>query len=99
LFEIQANAVRIASQQQNAGINGFLPSLSERLKHAEKAALSGGPDDPGRVQDTHFLGSYQWDYCRRLAKISGFYDKEIENYIATNKVIVEGKDHMSISSY
>lgn len=90
LFEIQANAVRIASQQQNSGISGFLPSLSERQKHAEKAALSGGPDDPGRVQDTHFLGSHQWDYCLGLAKISGFYDKDIENYIATNKVIAEG---------
>lgn len=86
LFKIQANAVRKALQQHNSGLHEILPSLSERLQHAEKAALNGGPDDPGRVQDTHFLGSHQWNYCRRLAKLSGFYDEDTENYIATNKV-------------
>ena len=86
LFEIQANAVQIAAQQHYNVHNGILPSLQERLKDAARDAASGGPNDPGRVQDTHYLGSYQWDYCRRLAKIGGFYDNTIENYIATNKV-------------
>jgi hypothetical protein len=86
LFEIQANAVKIVLQQYSAGHNGILPSLSDRLEEAERDAESGGPDDHGRVQDTHYLGSYQWDYCRRLAQIGGFYDQSIENYIATNKV-------------
>lgn len=81
LFEIQANAVRVATQKHDV-----LPPLTERLKDAERDATSGGPDHPGRVQDTHYLGSHQWDYCRKLAKIGEFYDKPLENYIATNKV-------------
>ena len=87
LFEIQANAVRIASQLHYTGQGDILPSMIERLKDAKRDACSGGPDDPGRIQDTHYLGSYQWDYCRKLAKIGKFYDQSLENYIATNKVL------------
>jgi len=86
LFEIQATAVRIASELQYAAQDGILPSLSERLEAAERDASSGGPDEPGRVQDTHYLGPHQWEYCRKLAKLGRFYDAPLENYIATNKV-------------
>ena len=89
MFEIQANAVRIASEQYFTGQKSILPSLSDRLKAAKRDAESGGPDNPGRVQDTHYLGSHQWDYCRKLAKIGGFYDPSIENYIATNKELYD----------
>jgi hypothetical protein len=86
MFEIQANVVREVCQLQFTGQDGILPPSTERLKAAELDAASGGPDDPGRIQDTHFLGSYQWDYCRKLAKLGGFYDQSTENYISTNKV-------------
>eukprot|EP00804_Cyclotella_cryptica_P030942 CCRYP_019609-RA/>CCRYP_019609-RA protein AED:0.25 eAED:0.25 QI:87/1/1/1/1/1/2/424/586 len=85
LFEIQANAVRIASELHYSGQSGILPSLAERLEAAERDASSGGPESPGRVQDTHYLGSHQWEYCRKLAKLGRFYDQSLENYIATNK--------------
>ncbi|KAL7520039.1 hypothetical protein ACHAWX_005180 [Stephanocyclus meneghinianus] len=89
LFEIQANAVRTAYELQFAGQSGILPSLSERLEAAECDASSGGPEEPGRVQDTHYLGPHQWDYCRRLAKLGRFYDASLENYIATNKELYD----------
>ena len=89
MFEIQANAVRIASEQHYTGQTSILPSLSDRLKGAEQDAASGGPDNPGRVQDTHYLGSHQWDYCRKMAKIAGFYNQSTENYIATNKELYD----------
>lgn len=89
LFEIQANAVRIATQQHCIGQDGILPHLTERLKDAERDAVSGGPDDSGRLQDTHYLGSYQWDYCRKIATISGVYDRSLENYISTNKQLYD----------
>eukprot|EP00956_Cyclotella_meneghiniana_P038016 scaffold147757_cov27-Cyclotella_meneghiniana.AAC.1 len=86
LFEIQANAVRIATQQHCIiGRNTILPIMSVRLQDAERDAVSGGPNGSGRVQDTHSLGSHQWDYCRDIAKISGLYDSSVENYLAVNK--------------
>eukprot|EP00956_Cyclotella_meneghiniana_P023713 scaffold46697_cov72-Cyclotella_meneghiniana.AAC.2 len=85
LFEIQANAVRIATQQYCVGQNTILPIMSDRLQDAERDAVSGGPNGSGRVQDTHSLGSQQWDYCRDIAKISGVYDSSMENYLAVNK--------------
>lgn len=85
MFEIQANAVRIALQQHCIGQNTIMPVMPDRLKDAERDAVSGGPKGSGRVQDTHSLGSHQWDYCRDIAKISGVYDSSMENYLAMNK--------------
>jgi len=87
LFELQSNAV--VSQLTSKVGSIPLPSLSERVVAAENDANSGGPDSPGRVMDTHFLGSHQWDYCRKLAKISGVYNDSMENYIATNKSLYD----------
>ena len=86
-FETQATAV--VSQLTSKAGSIPLPSLSERLAAAETDANSGGPNSPGRVQDTHFLGSHQWNYCRKLSKLSGLYDTETENYIATNKALYD----------
>ena len=86
LFEMQSAAV--VSQLASTPDSIPLPSPLERLAAAEHDAASGGPDCAGRVQDTHFLGSHQWDYCRKIAKISGEYDDDaMENYIATNEAL------------
>ncbi|KAL7533638.1 hypothetical protein ACHAWF_004567 [Thalassiosira exigua] len=85
LFEMQSSAV--ISQLLNQAGSIPLPSLSERLESAKSDAESGGPDYPGRVQDTHFLGPHQWDYCRKISKIAGTYDTSMKNYIATNEAI------------
>ncbi|KAL7469752.1 hypothetical protein ACHAXS_009998 [Conticribra weissflogii] len=66
-----------------------LPPPSERMEQARLDAASGGPESPGRVQDTHFLGSHQWDYCRNMAKMGGVYDESMEKYIATNKALYD----------
>lgn len=95
LCEIQAAAVVSQTRQQ---INGIpLPCLSERLAAASEDAASGGPNGT-RVQDTHNLASHQWDFCRKLAKISGDYDDEMEQFIATNKAIYDrsGKERKSM---
>jgi len=75
-----------------------LPSLPERMEQARLDAASGGPESSGRVQDTHFLGSYQWDYCRKMSRIGGVYDESMENYIATNKALYDrsGKERKQI---
>lgn len=86
LCEIQAAAVVSQTRHQVCGIP--LPCLSDRLAAASEDAASGGPNG-ARVQDTHNLASHQWDFCRKLAKISGDYDEEMEKFIATNKAIYE----------
>ncbi|KAK1740157.1 flavin-containing monooxygenase [Skeletonema marinoi] len=95
LCEIQAAAVGSQTRQQ---INGIpLPCLSDRLAAASEDAASGGPNG-ARVQETHNLASHQWDFCRKLAKISGDYDDEMEKFIATNKAIYDrsGKERKSM---
>jgi hypothetical protein len=81
----------------------MLPGLEERIVAAEKDASSGGPKPPGRVQDTHYLGSYQWDYCLKYAEYAGYHDNnndfdasplnksmsQLKKYIATNKAIYD----------
>lgn len=83
-FEMQAEAV---TAQFTADANSLaLPPVAERMKAANDDELSGGPQEQKRVLDTHYLGEYQWDYCRRLMKFAGLYDENMEDYIATNKV-------------
>lgn len=64
----------------------MLPDPASRAEEAASDSTTGGAKKNGRIQDTHFLGSKQWDYCRMMAKIGGNYNDEIEGYIATNKV-------------
>ena len=80
LFELQMEAVL------NQISHNMLPSLEERMAAAKKDAYVGGSKETGRIEDTHYLGSAQWDYCRELAKLAGLYDDKMEKYIATNKV-------------
>lgn len=97
LFEMQSTAVVSQLTAKDGSIP--LPPLPERLVAADRDANSGGPDSPGRVQDTHFLGSHQWDYCRKLAKIGGVYDDSMEDYIATNKALYDrsGKERKGMA--
>lgn len=84
LFEFQAEAVVAQFTSSTKGNN--LPYLNKRMEFAEEDALSGGPNDGGRIQDTHFLGNYQWDYVRRLARLAGTKDDEIDSYLETTVV-------------
>lgn len=88
-FELQAEAIvaQILKKTESNDMNSrSLPSLQERLSSAEADAQRGGPNEVGRVQDTHFLGSFQWDECRKYSQYAGNYDEAMERFIATNKV-------------
>jgi hypothetical protein len=77
----------------------LLPPLEQRLASAHDDATGGGPKQSttsgggGRVpQDTHFLGDFQWDYCRDMARWAGRgddadADDDLEGYIRTNQEI------------
>jgi len=90
LFELQAEAI--------AAQFGLLPTLDNRMKAAIKDANGGGPNVPGRVQDTHFLGGFQWDYCRKMSCLAGNYDDRMEGYLSLNKAIYDhaGKERKSM---
>lgn len=84
LFELQLEAIT-RHFDENSG--DALPSLRERLEAAKADAESGGAKGiDGRIQDTHFLGGAQWEYCREMAKLGDNYDDEMEKFIANNKV-------------
>jgi len=63
--------------------------LEQRLKAAKDQAKSGGPKAPGRIQDTHFLGSFQWAECTKYARFAGVCDESLIKYVETNKRIYE----------
>jgi hypothetical protein len=97
-FEFQSDAVVsqwISRSTNGGGTRGrggrdgiaSLPSTSERMALAERDANAGGPT--GRITDTHYLGSHQWEYCRSLSRMSGRYDDGTEDYICTNEAIYE----------
>ena len=84
--EFQAEAINAQFSSALSNTSSILPPLEERLQAAMKDACSGGGKENGRVQDTHYLGGTQWDYCRRLAKLAGTFDDTVDDYIATNQV-------------
>lgn len=84
-FELQAEA--IVSQWIESS-DWKLPNLEERLLSAKQDSNSGGPNGT-RIQDTHFLGSFQWNSCLHYAKCAGILDQDLEDYIATNKAIYD----------
>ena len=87
-FELQAQAM-VARLVNETGSIPF-PNLEARLAAAKEDRASGGPSDgPGRVEDTHYLGSFQWDYCRKMARIAGSLDGKTERFLATNKAIYD----------
>merc|ERR1719223_458187 len=59
------------------------------MEDAERDATSGGPKEPGRIQDTHFLGGFQWDECLKYAKFAGVCDDTLKKFIMTNKSIYD----------
>lgn len=88
LFELQAEAIA-RELLVLGGSSSLLPTEQERLEAAERDRIGGGPQGK-RVQDTHFLGNYQWDYCRRMATLSGQGDDEwLDKYIQTNQDIYD----------
>jgi Flavin-binding monooxygenase-like len=81
MAEFQAEAIHAQY------VDNQLPSLEERIVAAEREAGSGGSKENGRVpQDTHYLGEGQWEYCRRMAKLAGRHDQQVDDYIETNHV-------------
>jgi thioredoxin reductase len=93
LFEFQCEAVvqswfRANGKSKTGNNKQVLPNLQERFKNSLVDATSGGYGKVnGRVpQDTHYLGSAQWEYCRRMAIYAALFDDNIEQYITTNKV-------------
>merc|ERR1712238_242975 len=58
-------------------------------KESNRCMNSCGPNKPGRIRDTHYLGQFQWDEALKYAKFSGLYDENLKRYIMTNKAIYE----------
>jgi len=85
-YELQAEAVVKQLIGDSSSVSWQLPQLHERMKSAENDANSGGPNE-GRIQDTHFLGQWQWNECLKYAKYAGLYDDNLKRYIMTNKAI------------
>ena len=90
-FEFQAEAytrqlsVRLNNNDDTLGMK--VPSLlHERMEAAAKDKHSGGPKEVGRVQDSHYLGSFQWDACRKYAEYGNVLNEDVKKFIATNKV-------------
>lgn len=81
LFELQAEAVTAQLL-----LTSNLPSRQRRDEEATHDTLQGGSKQQGRIQDTHYLGTAQWTYCRNLADFANLLDEDMENYIATNQV-------------
>jgi thioredoxin reductase len=72
LFSLQA---RLVAAVYSGRV--ILPSASERMAlcEADKKARNQACL---RTKDAHYLGSMQWDYNRRLAKLAGVFDEELD---------------------
>ena len=83
-----ADAAATGTTSKIFPITTTLPSKKVRGEKAMIDANAGGyGKENGRIpEDTHFLGSYQWEYCRTMAQYANEYNDTIEAYIATNKV-------------
>ena len=88
LFELQIEAIVAQWTKEYK-----LPNLDKRIMLAERDASSGGPlrqHTKGRVQDSHFLGDFQWDYCRQLIQLAQLNDHEhVLEYIRTSQEIYD----------
>jgi len=88
-FELQAEACY--NVWNTKGVAN-LPGPLERHEAAQCDAVSGGqgkPSGTGRIEDTHYLGNAQWDYCREMAILAGNYDESLEQYLTINKEIYD----------
>jgi len=91
-FELQAEAV---AEGMRTGFEA-LPAREVRRVEAERDRVGGGAKGSvsangmvsgGRVVDTHFLGSYQWDYLRRMAELGKV--EGLENFIKSAEEIYD----------
>jgi hypothetical protein len=88
LMELQAEAVWEQLQLCT------LPDESKRMDEAQKDSIRGGAKATGRIQDTHYLGDDQWEYCKEMAQLAGLYDnnetsEQVDAYISMNKAIYD----------
>jgi Flavin-binding monooxygenase-like len=86
LFEMQSEAV-VAQWMKEY----MLPNLDDRKKLATEDANRGGPKpNSDRVQDSHFLGDFQWGYCRQMVGLAQLSDNDsVDEYIRTNQALYE----------
>lgn len=96
LFELQAEAIVAQIKIQRSGDGDgsseetggrTLPGLQERLEASQEDAKSGGPNTPGRLQDTHFLGSHQWKFLQLYAEYANVWDESLERYVKVNELL------------
>ena len=82
LSEFQANAIAYQALHNHEGL----------VKAAEEPI-----ETLARVQDTHYLGSKQWDYCREMSQLANSYDDATEEYITCNMEVFDfsGKERMA----
>jgi len=81
-FEIQAEAIVAQLLKQSPFP---LPDLDDRVFAAARDAEGGGPQNQ-RVQDTHYLGSHQWDWCRKYAEYAGVNDSNYGKFIIQTRL-------------
>jgi len=66
----------------------LLPDLEGRIKSAKVDFESGGSRG-GRVEDTHYLGSAQFDYLRDIAVLSSTHSDKNEKFLLAQEAIYE----------
>ena len=66
----------------------LLPDLEGRIKSAKVDFESGGSRG-GRVEDTHYLGSAQFDYLRGIAVLSSTHSDKNEKFLLAQEAIYE----------
>lgn len=79
LFDVQARLVA-----RVLGGEAELPGLPARLSAVDELYASRR-----RPEDTHHLGSQQWDYCRQLGRAGGFLDAELEAKLRAAEAIYD----------
>lgn len=91
--EFQAEALAQELLMWSTSASSSLPNRADRYQEALVDSTLGGAKQNGRVQDTHYLGGGQWDYCREMAKMAKLYNPDVEDYISTNQVSEAGFFH------
>eukprot|EP00542_Grammatophora_oceanica_P011880 CAMPEP_0194049616 /NCGR_PEP_ID=MMETSP0009_2-20130614/30788_1 /TAXON_ID=210454 /ORGANISM="Grammatophora oceanica, Strain CCMP 410" /LENGTH=464 /DNA_ID=CAMNT_0038695817 /DNA_START=47 /DNA_END=1441 /DNA_ORIENTATION=+ len=82
IFECQCEAI-VAHLLGTA----TLASQGDRMEAAQRDAVGGGPKEDGRIQDTHYLGAFQWEYCRKMLRIAGKLTPRMDRHISVNRDI------------
>jgi len=99
--ELQAEAWAhelFAWSSSSSKSSSSVPDRAARYQAAAMDATLGGAKQTGRIQDTHYLGGGQWDYCRDMAKMAQLYNSDMEDFIRTNQAIYEHSGQERASS-